>query len=101
MSRRVWRRFLAVLVHVGRDILAKDVSRRGTAVPVVCHATAVAGGARSPTYLRQAIVVLVSVAILAVGPPAQAARSPHDGKAGRALTVFAAASLKEAFTTIG
>jgi molybdate transport system substrate-binding protein len=45
--------------------------------------------------------VLASVAILAIGWPAQAARSPHDAKAGRALTVFAAASLKEAFTTIG
>jgi molybdate transport system substrate-binding protein len=45
--------------------------------------------------------VLVCVAILAIGRPAQAARSPHDGKAGSALTVFAAASLKEAFTTIG
>jgi hypothetical protein len=29
------------LVHGGRDILAKDVGHRGTAVPVVCHATAV------------------------------------------------------------
>jgi molybdate transport system substrate-binding protein len=72
--------------------LAKDVGRRGTAVPAVCHATAVAG---------VAVVLLVSVAILAVGRPAQAARSPHHGKAGGALTVFAAASLKEAFTTIG
>src|SRR2546423_75782 len=34
--------------------------------------------------------------------PSQAVRSPHDGKAaGGGLTVFAAASLKEAFTTIG
>src|SRR2546430_13516060 len=31
------------LVHVGRDILAKDVSHRGTAVPLVCPATSVAG----------------------------------------------------------
>jgi molybdate transport system substrate-binding protein len=47
------------------------------------------------------VVVLISVAIVAVGRPAQAARSHHDGKTGGALTVFAAASLKEAFTTIG
>src|SRR5437763_13257046 len=48
-----------------------------------------------------AVVVLVSVAVLAVGRPAQAAPSHRDSKAGMALTVFAAASLQEAFTTIG
>jgi molybdate transport system substrate-binding protein len=47
------------------------------------------------------LVMVLAVAVLAVGRPAQAARSPHDGQAGGALTVFAAASLKEAFTTIG
>jgi molybdate transport system substrate-binding protein len=47
------------------------------------------------------LVMVIAVAVPAGGRPAQAARSPHDGKAGRALTVFAAASLKEAFTTIG
>src|SRR2546421_4352989 len=38
------------LVHGGRDILAKDVGRCGTAVPVVCHATAVAGRPQSPWF---------------------------------------------------
>ena len=47
------------------------------------------------------LVMVIAVAVLVGGRPAQAARSPHDGEAGRALTVFAAASLKEAFTTIG
>src|SRR5205814_444322 len=43
----------------------------------------------------------VVVAILAVGWPAQATPSHHGSTAGGALTVFAAASLKEAYTTIG
>ena len=48
------------------------------------------------------LVMMIAVAVLAVGRPSQAVRSPHDGKAaGGGLTVFAAASLKEAFTTIG
>ena len=38
MSRRAWRRVLAVVGQVGRDILAKDFSRRGIAVSVVSHA---------------------------------------------------------------
>src|SRR5437763_1394498 len=47
------------------------------------------------------LLMVIAVAILAVGRPAQAAHSPHGSTAGGALTVFAAASLKEAFTTIG
>jgi hypothetical protein len=37
----------AGLVHVGRNILAQEVGLRGTAVPVGCYATAVAGRPQS------------------------------------------------------
>ena len=57
----------AALGHIGRDILAKHIGRRGAAVRKemlvkVCSPRkrgprAVAGGARPPTYLRQAVLV--------------------------------------------
>src|SRR5579875_2657080 len=48
-----------------------------------------------------AAVALAGTAILTVGVPAQAAHSHARPHAGGTLTVFAAASLQEAFTTIG
>src|SRR5439155_1927015 len=48
---------LSQSVHVGRDILAQDAGRRGSAVPVVCHATAVAGlGAAAPVVCHASAV---------------------------------------------
>lgn len=47
------------------------------------------------------IVALTCLAALATGVPTQAARTQTQRHAGGTLTVFAAASLKEAFTMIG
>jgi len=53
------------------------------------------------TRLLWPIVALAGLAVTVAGAPVQAARPRVAPRAGGTLTVYAAASLKEAFTTIG
>jgi hypothetical protein len=83
-SRLQTHSFNHALIHVGRDIWAKDVAPRGTAVRVVCHETAVSGLEYTNSHLPHPCAALLYwLAVAAHGQAIQRA-----GKLGETLPIL-------------